>query len=149
MKDLCHNEIVVKLLTDRENNKMPNHTLAYAQIFPYEFVPDTVDHGSTFICFDVDIVEVTNKTFYNPALYVWVFTHVSKLHLTAGGVRTDELASEINKMLNGSRFYGLGEMNLMSVKRFSPINDYLGRVLTYYTRDFNRRESKIAPSQRL
>ena len=86
MKDLCCNESVVKLITDKEDSKVPNHTLAYSQIFPFEFVPETVDNGQTFVCFDVDIVDVQNKTFYTPVLYVWVFTHKSKLHLPEGGV---------------------------------------------------------------
>lgn len=148
MKDLCCNESVVKLITDKEDSKVPNHTLAYSQIFPFEFVPETVDNGQTFVCFDVDIVDVQNKTFYTPVLYVWVFTHKSKLHLPEGGVRTDALAVEINRFLNGSRFYGLGELELKSVTRFSPINDYQGRALAYVARDFNRSISQPVPSNR-
>lgn len=55
-----------------------------------------------------------------------------------GGVLLDKLSVEINKMLNGSRFYGLGQLKLSSVQRFEPITDYLGRVLVYSTVDFNR-----------
>lgn len=148
MRELCHNKKIVNLITDKENERMPVHTLTYRQIFPYEFIPETVNDGQTFICFDVDVADVVSKTFYVPVLYVWVFTHKSKLRLPVGGVRTDELASEINIMLNGSRYYGLGELNLVSVGRFSPINDYLGRVLTYNTIDFNRLSSKKPPSNR-
>lgn len=148
MKDLCCNKEIVTLITDKENSKVPNHTLAYSQVYPYEFVPETIDNGQTFVCFDVDIAEVLNKTFYVPVLYVWVFTHKSKMRLSAGGVRTDILASKINEMLNGSRFYGLGELALRQVGRFSPITDYQGRVLTYYAKDFNRSGSKKPPSNR-
>lgn len=148
MKDLCCNKEIVTLITDKENSKVPNHTLAYSQVYPYEVVPETVDNGQTFVCFDVDIAEVINKTFYAPVLYVWVFTHKSKMRLSSGGVRTDLLASKINKLLNGSRFYGLGELELRQVGRFSPITDYQGRVLTYYAKDFNRNKSKQPPSNR-
>ena len=79
-----------------------------------------------------------DKTFYTPALYIWVFTHKSKLRLEEGGVRTDQLAVEIDKELNGSRYFGLGTLELASVGRFAPITDYQGRVLTYSARDFNR-----------
>lgn len=103
----------------------------------------------TFICFDVDIAEVIDKTFYVPVVYVWVFTHKSKLHLEEGGVRSDKLAVEINKELSGSRYFGLGELDLSQVGRFSPITDYQGRVLTYYAKDFNRLSpSKKPPSRR-
>ncbi|MBR4021278.1 MAG: hypothetical protein IKI94_01565 [Ruminococcus sp.] len=148
MKELCCNEAIVKLVTDKDNSDVPNHTLAYSQIYPFEFVPETVDNGQTIICFDVDVAEVINKTFYVPVVYVWVFTHKSKMRLSTGGIRTDKIAAEIDKVLNGSRYYGLGELNLKSVGRFSPIADYQGRVLTYYAKDFNRLNTKQPPSNR-
>lgn len=148
MKDLCCNQNIVTLITDDFESDVPNHTLPYSQIYPYEFIPETVNNGQTFICFDVDVAEVINKTFYVPVLYVWAFTHKSKMRLPDGGIRIDQLSSEIDKVLNGSRFYGLGELNLRSVGRFSPILDYQGRVLTYYAKDFNRSSSKSPPSNR-
>lgn len=144
MKTLCCNENVVRLVTDSTKAPVPNYDLAYQQIYPYEFVPETVDDGKTFICFDVDIADVQDKTFYLPVVYVWVFTHKSKMRLSEGGIRTDKLAVEINKELNGSRYFGLGELELYSVGRFSPIADYQGRVLTYSAKDFNR----VSPSKR-
>lgn len=151
MKDLCCDKPVVTMVTDDEKSDVPNHTLAYSQVFPFEYVPDTVDNGQTFICFDVDIANVLNRTYYIPVLYVWVFTHKSKLRLPEGGVRIDELSSRINDLLNGSRFYGLGELELKRVDRFSPITGYQGRVLTYQAVDFNRLHSHSAtkiPSNR-
>ena len=150
MRELCTNDTIVHLVTDKEDSAVPNHTLAYTQIYPFEYVPETVDNGQTFICFDVDmqIQYNPNKTFYHPILYVWVFTHKSKLRLPEGGIRTDAIASEIDKMLNGSRIYGLGELNLRGVERFAPIVDYQGRVLTYTAKDFNRNGSKVPPSNR-
>lgn len=139
-----HLSLYFRLVTDSEKAPVPNYDLAYQQIYPYEFVPETVDDGKTFICFDVDIAEVEDKTFYLPVVYVWIFTHKSKMRLTEGGVRTDQLAVEINKELNGSRYFGLGELDLYSVGRFSPITDYQGRVLTYSAKDFNR----VSPSKR-
>lgn len=138
METLCSNENIVRLVTDSSKAETPNFDLPYRQIFPYEFIPDTVSEGKTFICFDVDIDQVYNKTFYAPVLYVWAFTHASKLRLPEGGVRTDQLSVEIDRELNGSRLFGLGELELESVGRFSPISDYQGRVLTYSARDYNR-----------
>lgn len=148
MKDLCSNEEVVALITDKESSVVPSRTLPYTQLFPYEFIPETIDNAQTFVCFDVDIANVTNKTFYVPVLYIWVFTHKSKMRLPNGGVRIDMLASKINELLNGNRFYGLGELDLRQVGRFSPITDYQGRVLTYHAKDFNRSGSKQPPSNR-
>lgn len=142
--DILTNESIVKLMSDDGETVSAPKSLMYTQVFPYEFVPNVTEHGQTFICCEVDIKEVINKTFLVPSLYIWVFTHKSKVRLPGGGIRIDKLTSEITKIINGSRMYGLGELNLQSAKRFSPITDYQGRTLTFYARDFNR----LAPSDK-
>lgn len=144
MDDMLTNEQIIQLLSDDGKTLTTAEELAYTQVFPYEYVPDVVEHGQTFICCEVDIKDVVNKTFLVPALYIWVFTHKSKVRLPGGGVRADKLSSEITKIINGSRMYGLGELNLQSVKRFSPITNYQGRILTFYAKDFNR----LSPSDK-
>ena len=149
MKDLCSNDAIVKLVTGNEQAAVPNHKLAYTQLFPYEFIPETVDEATTFICFDVDILSVPSKTYYLPVLYVWVCTHKSKLRMPQGGLLLDNLSSEISKMLNGNRFYGLGQLQLSSTQRFEPTTDYLGRVLVFTAVDFNRLTAgALRPSNR-
>lgn len=137
MEDLLTNEDIVRLIDDTVALQNADG-LAYTQVFPCEYVPDTVQEGKTYICFDVDVQRAADKTFLSPTLFVWVFTHRSKLRLPEGGVRTDKLCSEICKAINGSRKYGLGELNLYSVKRFAPMTDFQGKVLTFYAKDFNR-----------
>ena len=137
MEDLLTNEDIVRLIDDTVALQNAD-SLAYTQVFPCEYVPDTVQEGKTYICFDVDVQRAADKTFLSPTLFVWVFTHRSKLRLPEGGVRTDKLCSEICKAMNGSRKYGLGELNLYSVKRFAPMTDFQGKVLTFYAKDFNR-----------
>lgn len=150
MQDLLTNESIVRLLD--ENISMESaDKLAYSHVFPCEYVPETVQDGKTFICFDVDIQKSSNKTYLYPILYVWVFTHRSRLRLpNGGGVRTDKLCSEICKTINGSRQYGLGELDLYSAKRFAPMTDYQGKVLTFYAKDFNRfyDHNKYTPNNR-
>ena len=145
MADLLTNEAIVKLI---DENIMLQYAdrLAYTQVFPCEYVPDTAQEGKTYICFDVDTQESVNKTYLLPTLYVWVFSHRSKLRLPEGGVRTDKLCSEICNAINGSRNYGLGELNLYSVKRFAPMTDYQGKVLTFHAKDFNRQFDPTKPT---
>lgn len=151
MDDLLTNREILRLLSDDCETIEKPETLMYKQVFPFEYVPDTIEHGQTFICCDVDIQKSINKTFLLPVLYIWVFTHKSKLRLPkGGGVRTDKLASEIAKTINGSREYGLGELDFYSAKRFAPISDYQGKVLTFQASDFNRftPTGKPVPSNR-
>lgn len=150
MDDMLTNEQIIRMLSDDGKTLTAPEKLVYTQVHPYEYVPDVVEHGKTFICCEVDIKDVIDKTFLVPVLYIWVFTHKSKVRLPGGGVRTDKLSSEITKIINGSRMYGLGELNLQSAKRFSPISDYQGRILTFYAKDFNRLSpsNKKAPANR-
>lgn len=141
MEDMLTNQKIVALLNPSVSVENAAR-LAYTQVFPFEFVPETVEDAKTYICFDVDIQKAANKTFYYPTLLVWVFTHKSLLRLPEGGVRTDKLCAEIAKAVDGSRYYGLGELELNMVKRFAPMTDYHGKVLTFNAKDFKR----VSPS---
>lgn len=149
MEDLLTNEEIIHLLDEKVSIENAA-SLMYKLVFPYEYVPETVEFGDTYICADVDIQRTANKTYLSPILYVWVFTHKSKLRLPKGGIRVDKLCSEIAKAINGSRKYGLGELELASVKRFAPMTDFQGKVLTFNAKDFNRQynPSKYVPSNR-
>lgn len=150
VQTLCSDEEIVKLVTGKDDPKVPNHELPYTQIFPYEYVPETVAEGNTFICLDVDVISVPNKTTYALAIYIWIFTHKSRMRKKDGGILTDAISSRIESMLGGNRFYGLGALKLNSVTRFAPITDYLGRCLVYYTKDFNQNiKTIVAPANRL
>lgn len=149
MEDLLTNEKIVRLLDDKISLSAAK-SLVYSQVFPLEYVPETVQDGKTYICCDVDI-QRGGKTFYYPTLYIWVFAHRSKLRLPNGkGVLTDKLCSEICEAIDGSRYYGLGELELYSVKRFAPMTDYQGKVLTFTMKEFNRIHdpNKPIPSNR-
>lgn len=144
MDDLLTSKRIVTLLSDDCKATRNPESLMYSQLYPYEYIPETVTHGHTFICCEVEIQRVPNKTFLTPSLYVWVFTHKSKMRLPEGGVRTDKLCSEVAKKINGSRLYGLGELGLYSVRRFAPITDYQGKVMMFQATDFNR----LSPSDK-
>lgn len=150
MEDILTNENIVSLLTDGNVTVENAHTLVYKQVFPFEYIPETIQDGYTFICCDVDIDKSLAKPFYLPTLYVWVFSHRSRLCLPEGGVRTDKICSEICKAINGSMMYGLGELEFYSAKRFAPVTDYNGKVLVFHAKEFNKvsDRTKMIPSNR-
>ena len=136
---LCENDEVVKLVANIDDAEdIDGLSLAYSHIYPFEYVPETVKEDDTFICFDVDVPDVENEVLYHPVIYLWMFTHKDALHLKEGGVRTDKMAVEVDKMFNGNRNLGMGELDLRSVTRFAPIKDFQGRVLVYEGKDTNR-----------
>lgn len=149
MEDLLTNETIVGLLKDGATTESAEE-LMYTQVFPYEYVPETVEHGDTFICCDVDVSQSLNKTYLLPVIYIWVFSHRSKLRLPEGGVRPDKICAEICDAINGSRKYGLGELDLYAVKRFAPMTDYQGKCMIFHAVEFNRQYDplKFTPSNR-
>lgn len=137
MEDILTTKSIVDLLGNDVEHEIPALELAYTQVFPFEYIPDTVEHSRTYICFDIDIQKSANQTYYYPIIYVWIFTHKSLMRLPEGGVRTDKIAAELAKKLCGSMMYGLGPLEMYSSKRFAPITDYQGKVLTFHALDFN------------
>lgn len=149
MEDLLTNRSIVTLINEDVAFDRAA-SLRYTQVFPYEYIPETIEAGKTFVCFDVDIQKSLDKTYLLPTIYIWVFTHKSKLRLPEGGIRTDKLCSKIANIINGSKRYGLGELDLYSVKRFAPMTDFHGKVMTLYAKDFNRlhNPNKYIPANR-
>ena len=137
MKDILTNEKIVHLINPDIAMEDAN-SLAYTQVFPSEYIPETVDDGKTYVMFDVDVNTTYEKTFYEPILYIWIMVHGSQMRLPTGGVRSDELCSEIAEAINGSFNYGLGALDFLSARRYAPMTDYVGKVLTFKARDFNK-----------
>lgn len=144
MEDLLTNKDIVALINEDVSFKKAA-SLRYTQVFPFEYVPETVEEGKTFVCFDVDIQRSVDKTYLLPIIYIWIFTHKSKLRLPEGGVRTDKLCSKIAGVINGSRDYSLGELDLYSVKRFAPMTDFQGKLMIFNGKDFNRLHNPNKP----
>ena len=55
MEDILTNQTVVDLLGSDTKHAVPAYELAYTQVFPFEYIPETVEHSRTYICFDIDI----------------------------------------------------------------------------------------------
>lgn len=137
MEDLLTNEKIRLLLADDASTLYEPEDFMYKQVFPYEYVPETVQFGHTFICSDVDVAASEGTTFLYPTIYIWVFTHKSQLRLPEGGVRTDELCCEIAQTINGSYRYSQGQLTLYGLKRFAPMTDYQGKCMIFHGKDFN------------
>ena len=102
MMDLLTNEKIVRLIDDSISDlDTAYEKLAYKRVFQYDYIPETIEEAGTYVCFDVDIQKTLNKTYLLPAIYIWIFSHKSVLRLPEGGVRTDTLAFEISKAING------------------------------------------------
>lgn len=150
MEDIITDEKIVNLINDSVKTEEEAHDLIYNQVFPHGFIPETLGHAKTCIYFDIDIQRTFNSTYLQPRLYIWVLVHNSAVRLPGGGVRYDAICSAISQRINGSKEYGLGEINLSAVTRYSPTMDFSGKVMTFDATDFNRvyDPKKKVPSNR-
>lgn len=137
IEDLVTHKDIVELIDDTIDIKDAKN-LVYRNVMPVEYVPETAERGLVYICCDVEIPRVRNSTFLEAALYVWVFVHNSQMRLDSGGARVDVLCAKIAEVVNGSREYGMGSLDLTSVRAYSPINDFHGKCLTFSATEVNR-----------
>ncbi|MDR2357868.1 MAG: hypothetical protein LBD92_07300 [Oscillospiraceae bacterium] len=137
LKAFLSDKRLVSLIADDPDCEVPADSLRYKQVFPYAHIDFTVEHATTFVCFDVDVPEVRTIAVKNCYITVWAFTHRDKL-MTRDGMRIDLLANRIDELMNGSTQYGFGRVKLERVVRFAPNRDFYGRELTYFVQDWNR-----------
>lgn len=139
MQAFCtSNELIPLLCVDGENT-LTGKSLMYSRVFPYAHVPTTVENAKSFVCFKVDTVSVKNDLIKIIQITIYCISHQSLLRLPDGkGLRTDVMASQVDKIMNGNTEFGLGTVELISSKEFNPITNYCGRESIYRVKDFNR-----------
>lgn len=138
MKAICTSDNIVELLKlDTDKKNITGKEMRYSRIFPYNYVPLTTEHATTYICFTVTAPNIKDGVISELRLTIYVFTHQDIMR-TENGMRTDLLISEIDKLLNGSTEYGLGRVapkmcDVMQV----PCRGYSGLFSVYSVKDFN------------
>ena len=138
MKAICTSSTITELLKiDSDPIGITGKDMRYKRIYPYNYVPLTIENAQTFICFTVTAPNVKDDLIAELRLTVYVFTH-QDLMRTDNGIRTDLLVSEIDKLLNGSTKYGLGKVSLKMCDILQvPCQGYTGLFSVYSVKDFN------------
>lgn len=115
----------------------PPGNVIYDRIFPFEYVPDKTDTDKSIIAMECVVPDVSNDVIKTVDIYVYIIVHKGRMKVESG-VRTDALAAAIDRVLNGSRDFGFGRLQLESVDTFKPNEEFYGRVLVYTTKEVNR-----------
>ena len=139
MKAICTSDKIVSLVRCAGEEEMSGREMMYHRIFPYWYVPDTAEEAQTYICFDVDVGSSKSEIVNRMIIRIYVMCHQDIMRLANGeGMRIDVLASEIDKIMNGSTKFGLGKCELQAVTGFVPATKFYGRQMTYYVSDITR-----------
>lgn len=138
MKAICTSESITNLMKlESDPDTITGKDMRYTRIYPYNYVPLTIEVAQTFICFTVTAPNVRDNLISELRLTIYVFTH-QDLMRTDSGMRTDLIISEIDKLLNGSTEYGLGKVSLRSCDVMQvPCQGYSGLFSVYSVKDFN------------
>lgn len=139
MQSFCTSEKLPAYLVVEGEPALFGQDLPYNRVFPYAHVPQVKDEARSFICFEIEVPTVKNDIIKTIQINIYVISHQNLMRLPdGGGMRIDAMASEVDKILNGSSEYGLGTVELMSLRSFNPITGYYGRELKYKVLDINR-----------
>lgn len=150
------NRLMEHLMTDKElvdlidDNVEHGSELIYKKVFPYQLIPDTVEESNNYLMFDVDVDKSMVGSKVQCTIYIWVLVHKTEARLPGGGVRQDAICARISELINGSMEYGMGELELYSVKRYAPAMDYNGKMMIFRAEDVNSyyNPNKHIPSNR-
>jgi len=142
----------VGLLLNKNPNSITDEDIDFAcdnKMFDYSFVNSTTQEVTAYIFVEADVYRVKNRQIKNLALYVTIACHKNFMRLDptifsgVAGNRRENLARHIDSVLNFSDLFGIGELQLHSIKTGNLGNGFTLKELEYRIPDFNRGSEKI------
>jgi len=141
LEKILSSQEIVDLIDDDECKTAPAVGLLYKKVFPYAFIPPTVDEAETYVCIEANVANTKSDTVCDIELIIHVMSHISIMQ-TDFGTRVDALADAIDDLLNHSRDFGIGKVTPADRYPTSwslPNYNYVCRKVTYLIKDFNFR----------
>lgn len=144
---LCASQPVISLLADEADIDLDGDE-AYAtmeqNIFDFNYVPGVVKRGVGYIMVDADMIAAPSGTMNAWELYVQVVCEKNYVPLSGKkfkgwkGNRLDNLTFQIDKLLNGTRMFGIGKLALQSCTTAVVPDSFSSKLLTYRVEEFRR-----------
>lgn len=138
---LINNENVVALIDNKEAAEPED--LIGKSIFNFIRYPYSPEEEVCYICFEVDVPKTySDKNFLFKQLVItfYIVSHERLMHTNepSGGTRNDLLAAHIDKLFNGCKNIGKGEIKLISNTATSVSTKHRCRIMTFAAEDFNK-----------
>lgn len=114
-------------------------SLLFANLFPYLYFDKSQTQEAAFLCVEADIPKLPSATVKNLKITIWAYCHTSFMSCQKAGLegtRIDMLADLADRLLDGSRDFGIGMLRLESSSYFRPGDLYYGRKLVYTVPEF-------------
>lgn len=131
---------LVNLISNNTTLILPAlETLGYKQVFPYPWIDKTVTEEKVFFSFSLTAKRgMSSKGVTKDiSMHIWVFMHKNLMKMQ-GGLRSDEIASRIEELLNGDETYGVSDVEFDTLNDISNIPEsFYGCYLKYSVKDIN------------
>lgn len=145
LKMICSNDSISSLLlNDGETISSPSD-LIEKHVYPYEYIPGTTEEGKSFISMLLAVHSVDNgMTSYDCFINFYIVSYEGIMWVSNNDgrmvLRYDQIAEELDKMLNGTRNLGF-KMELVGRKDgYQPMHKFHGTMVTYKITAWNRRK---------
>lgn len=145
IQKIGNNQLIVSLLTDIPNVDMDSDAADEVfdkYLFDYGYVDNTTTEARAFVCVEAEVTKVPTPTVQDLQLYVTVICHKHFMKIDPSaftgviGNRRDNLVRDIDKILNGSDVFGIGELTLSAVRTIPSPAGFTAREMTYKIADF-------------
>ena len=139
------NKITSTMLKDRELVELMGSTidkaredLHYKQMFPHEWIPDTLKDATRYINFDIQAsIDYRNKVFTNITVWFFVICNDDVVK-TDNGLWYDCVICRIDELFTDNKVLGIGAMGILENRPYCPTKDIRGRSVTFTVKDFTK-----------
>lgn len=147
ISEICSSPDVLRLLSDNPSLEIDSDQafqLCDENIFDFNYIDRTVERKDAFIMVDVEMVSAPTGTMYGWHVFVQVVSYKGYARLNpkkfkgVKGNRVDNLVTQIDSLLNGSRLFGIGELNLQECSIAVVPDNFTSKMLTYRVEDFRK-----------
>lgn len=145
VKRLAQSQDVVGLLLNDPNVDMESdaaYDIVGNNIYDFDYVDKTVERDDAYIMVDAEMVSPSSGSFNKWCLYVQIVCSKKynrldgKLFKGLKGNRRDNLARQIDVLLNGATGFGVGRLDLYSASPAQVPDTFTSILLTYDIQEF-------------
>lgn len=131
-------DICSLLLNKEEFSEEEKESLVYERVFPFLYIDDIQTSVESYICFEVTIPRCSG-TIKNLQLNVLCCCHKDYMNYKKRdyiGTRVDILSDMVEREIHDSKEFGIGKLDLQSVRYIFPNTKYYARELIFNVSDF-------------
>ena len=113
-------------------------------IFDFDYIDRTVERSDAFIMVEADMIGPSSGSFNTWELYVQIVCHKDYVKMDGKkfkgvrGNRRDNLMCEVDKLLNGTRLFGIGKLELKNAITAMVPDSFTSKMLTYVVKEPRR-----------